>query len=319
MKNFTFVLMSVIVAGLISSCSTTEEKSGTTEGAESYLSRAITLEQVERLHGNQSHEEIVSILGSSGKQSDLAFMAFWFKEGCEQRTLFITDLAGLDGSFCIEGRDPPWESKLDSAKSYQERVEILGKPNYRKTGKAYTWQDKKGSMVKITFIEDRSVSIHHQIGNNVNYYAGFPPLFNRIEMDGEMKFTLVPLSPSQGRLDTLLRQEVASAKPLGQNPFLFRYSDLHPVTRALRISLNSNDPVMMDAVEGTYVIVVNICDLPKWSATVPAGFLVEGFPVLWELDANGEPTGRNIEADAWDSYLPANIAPVLQRFILGAE
>jgi hypothetical protein len=319
MKNYVYVAISLIVAALISSCGTAIEKSGTTAGTESYSSQVITLEQVERLHGNQSYEEVVSILGSSVKQSDPAFMAFWFKQGCEQRTLFVADHAGVDASFCIEGKDPPWKSKLENAKASKEYVKILGIPNYRKTGKAYIWKDREDSMVKIVFIEDRSISIYHQIGQKFNFHTGFPPFFNRIEMDSERKFTMVPLSPPQGRLDTLLHQEVTNAKSLGQKPFLFMYSDLNPKTRSLRISLYSNDPVMMDAVKGTYVIVVNILDLPKWRESVPEGFIVEDLPVFWELDANGEPTGRNIEGDAWDSDLSANMAPVLKRFIVGVE
>ena len=124
------------------------------------------------------------------------------------------------------------------------------------------------------------------------------------------KFTLARLSPSDGRLEDLLKVEAQKAQAAKQDPYVEFDADWCPPCRALSASLS--DERMIDAFAGTYIIRLN---LDKWKSQLPGpGFYVAGIPAFFEIDAEGKPTGRTITGAAWGEDIPENMAPPLKKF-----
>lgn len=72
---------------------------------------------------------------------------------------------------------------------------------------------------------------------------------------------------------------------------------------------------MMAAFAGVYLIQL---DVDEWGWGVPeAGFEVDGIPILFRLDADGNPTGDWIDGNAWDSDTYASIAETLGPWFAG--
>jgi thiol:disulfide interchange protein len=128
------------------------------------------------------------------------------------------------------------------------------------------------------------------------------------------KFTLVKLQPGAGSLEDQLKIEAQKAGDLGQTPFVECTADWCPPCRALRKSLT--DERMIDAFTGTYIIQV---DVDAWDKQLSrAGFNVRGIPAFFEIDQQGQPTGRIITGGAWGEDIPENMAPPLRDFFSSA-
>jgi thiol:disulfide interchange protein len=123
-------------------------------------------------------------------------------------------------------------------------------------------------------------------------------------------FTLVEITPAQGQLADLLKQEASKASALGQTPFVEFYADWCAPCRALRKSLD--DPRMIEAFDRTYIVQLNA---DTWSDKLAgSGFSAAVIPVFFGLDANGKPNGRTLNGGAWGEDIPANMAPPLKAF-----
>ena len=121
---------------------------------------------------------------------------------------------------------------------------------------------------------------------------------------------VVVLEPGSGALEALLQREVASAVELGKVPFVQITAEWCGPCKRLRASLG--DPLMRDAFAGTYIIQV---DFDAWEEPLKAaGFVNEGIPVFFAVDASARPTGEKIDGGAWGEDIPANMAPPLERF-----
>lgn len=144
-------------------------------------------------------------------------------------------------------------------------------------------------------------------------------LTSDVEQFGESpapdKFTLVQLKRSDATLDSILKAEVQKAKEQGRHPYVEFYADWCPPCIALRKSLS--DERMVNAFSGTYIIQL---DLDEWENELPeAGFDVPGIPIFFELDQDGNPTGRTISGGAWGEDIPENMAPPLKEFFQSVE
>ena len=125
-------------------------------------------------------------------------------------------------------------------------------------------------------------------------------------------FTIVLIPPSDAALTAVLKAEIPKAKELGRKPYAYFYADWCGPCKALRKSLDDQDPLMMDAFRGTYIIQL---DADTWGKKPEAKpFAVKAIPVLFELDKNGKPTGRKIDGGAWGEDIPVNMAPPLKAF-----
>lgn len=121
---------------------------------------------------------------------------------------------------------------------------------------------------------------------------------------------VVVLEPGSGALEALLQREVASAAQLGKVPFVQITAEWCGPCKRLRASLG--DPLMREAFAGTYIIQV---DFDAWEQPLKAaGFVSEGIPVFFAVDASARPTGEKIDGGAWGEDIPQNMAPPLGRF-----
>ncbi len=69
---------------------------------------------------------------------------------------------------------------------------------------------------------------------------------------------------------------------------------------------------MVDAFDGIYLIRL---DVDEWGwENLPEFGDVPAIPVFFRLDANGHPTGDQIDGGAWGENIPENMAPPLKEF-----
>jgi thiol:disulfide interchange protein len=123
----------------------------------------------------------------------------------------------------------------------------------------------------------------------------------------------VRLMPSQGKLSTLLTQEVEKARARNLRPFLELRAEWCGPCKQLEASMG--DDRMIDAFAGTYLISV---DIDEWGDKLePLGFETGSIPAFYELDGQAKPTGRTITGGAWAENIPANMAPPLKAFFAG--
>lgn len=123
-------------------------------------------------------------------------------------------------------------------------------------------------------------------------------------------FVLIELAPTQGDLSPLLGEHVEKARARGLKPFVEFYADWCRPCKALAARMD--DPLIVEAFTGTYVIKLNFDD---WSQKLAdSGFTPREIPMFYALDATGRPTGRKLSGDAWGRATAENMAKALGPF-----
>ena len=123
-------------------------------------------------------------------------------------------------------------------------------------------------------------------------------------------FVLIELAPTLGDLRPLLREHAAKARARGLKPFVEFYADWCRPCKALAALMN--DPFIVEAFTGTYVIKLNFDD---WVPKLPdTGFQPREIPMFYALDARGQPTGRKLSGDAWGRANAESMAKALGPF-----
>lgn len=123
-------------------------------------------------------------------------------------------------------------------------------------------------------------------------------------------FNVVRLQPHQGGLAELLKAEAAKAKERGRRPYVEFDTPYYQPSRDIKASLS--DPRMIDAYQGTYIIRLEV---NSWSGAVePLGFRPHPYPSWEELDDDGRPNGRRLDANAWGPNVPENMAGPLKEY-----
>ena len=124
-------------------------------------------------------------------------------------------------------------------------------------------------------------------------------------------FVISRISQSNGGLMTQLASEAQKANALGLAPFIEFDATWCPPCQAIEKSIQSKDPLTMQAFDGVYLI---RADVDEWSSENGKNFTFDAIPVYYELDASGKPTGAVIDGGAWNEDIPKNFAPVLDEF-----
>ncbi|MEP7121416.1 MAG: thioredoxin domain-containing protein [Byssovorax sp.] len=123
-------------------------------------------------------------------------------------------------------------------------------------------------------------------------------------------FVLVELAPTQGDLQPLLREHAEKARARGLKPFVEFYADWCRPCKALAGLMN--DPLIVQAFTGTYVIKLNFDD---WQAKLAdAGFTPREIPMFYALDGEGRPTGRKLSGDTWGKANAESMSRALEPF-----
>ena len=100
----------------------------------------------------------------------------------------------------------------------------------------------------------------------------------------------------------------------GRRPYLYTHATWCGPCRA--IAEYQNDPAMIDAFAGTYIIELDI-DQVSSDELDRAGIHVAGIPAWYGIDGDGNHDGRVITGGAWDENIPANMAGPLASFFGG--
>jgi hypothetical protein len=131
----------------------------------------------------------------------------------------------------------------------------------------------------------------------------------------------VPVATARHRVVSLRRgvdlgEQIVShaheAERLGLRPFIEFTASWCPPSAAFDESLEH--PLMIHALEGTYLIRVDIDEFSGFDGYEKIGFKVYGVPIFFELDAEGRPTGRQITSNAWGPDIPENMSRVMGAF-----
>jgi thiol-disulfide isomerase/thioredoxin len=129
------------------------------------------------------------------------------------------------------------------------------------------------------------------------------------------RFTVVRVGKTEEKLLDILRTEAKKAFDLGREPYVEFYADWCPPCNAIRENLS--DERMVEAFSDTYIIKL---DLDYWEVKLlGTGFYVQGIPAFFEIDPEGNPTGRTITGAAWGEDVPENIAPPMKDFFNGRK
>jgi len=131
-----------------------------------------------------------------------------------------------------------------------------------------------------------------------------------------MGFTIVRLHTGDGKLKTMLAEEVKKAEALGQRPVVEFDATWCPPCQAIDKGLKSKNELMLKAYAGTYIIKLDV-DEWGWGNSWLHDFEFNGIPVYFKLDAQGKQTGEVIDGGAWGENIPENIAPVMDEFFHG--
>jgi thiol-disulfide isomerase/thioredoxin len=129
-------------------------------------------------------------------------------------------------------------------------------------------------------------------------------------------FTEVRLHPTDGKLEEMLAVEAEKAVAAGLLPVVEFDADWCPPCQAIKQHLEAKNELMLKAYNGTYIIKLDV-DEWGWVNGKVEYFTVEGIPVYFKLDEQGQPTGDSIDGGAWNEDIPVNIAPVMDKFFHG--
>ena len=122
----------------------------------------------------------------------------------------------------------------------------------------------------------------------------------------------VVVLPKSGDFDQLVADAAAVARRDGYTPFLALTADWCPPCKAFE--KYRRDPAMADALAGTAVIQA---DFDHWGEAA-AKLGVSAIPAWMVIDDQGHAVpGKRVDGGAWSEDVPANMAPVLDRFFHG--
>jgi len=123
-------------------------------------------------------------------------------------------------------------------------------------------------------------------------------------------YVVTRLYKSGGDLTTQLSEQAQKATDLGLIPILEFDATWCPPCQAVAESIEQENPLMMKALKGVYLI---RADADDWGWD-NEDLSFEAIPVYFKLDADGLPTGDQIDGSAWGKDIPENFAPVLEEF-----
>jgi thiol-disulfide isomerase/thioredoxin len=115
-----------------------------------------------------------------------------------------------------------------------------------------------------------------------------------------------------GKFKVVMADQAAKARALGMKPVAEFGARWCPACQEIARLLDEEDPLMMDAFRGIYLIRL---DSDQWlSQAKRAGFDVPYIPAFFNLDHDGRPVGQGMDGNAWPDLTPRQVAPLLKAF-----
>lgn len=118
----------------------------------------------------------------------------------------------------------------------------------------------------------------------------------------------VVMSTKADDIDGYIRFLVEKANERGLKPFLYFTADWCAPCQEIKKQLNN--PLMIDAFKGTFLIEVDVDD----HEAVAEKFGINAIPAWSGVHQNGKSNGNYIRGDAWGENTPENMAPVLKAY-----
>jgi hypothetical protein len=118
----------------------------------------------------------------------------------------------------------------------------------------------------------------------------------------------------RGDLREQLRVHAAEAELRGLRPFVEFGAIWCPPSKLFGVALSA--PEMVAALAGVYLIRAESDDFEA-DELIDTGFSIRAVPVFFELDAEGLPTGRQINGGAWGADTVENMSRVMGQFFAG--
>jgi hypothetical protein len=129
------------------------------------------------------------------------------------------------------------------------------------------------------------------------------------------RFTLIELSPTQGDLTPLLRDEAKRARDKGLVAVLEFHADWCAPCRVFQANLRA--PEIAAALEGVHLVRLNLDD---WHDKLPGtGFAPRTIPSFYVFGADGRPAGKMLDGDKWGKASPARMGAALAEFLRSAR
>lgn len=125
---------------------------------------------------------------------------------------------------------------------------------------------------------------------------------------GDVDYTYV-IEENVDQLPKALASHAKTAAEKGQTPFVYFTASWCPPCQAIK--KYANDPEMMDAYNGHYLVEVDYDNVPS---TVALAYGVSGIPAWSGLNEDGTTNNLWVDGGAWGANIPANMAPVLKGY-----
>jgi thiol-disulfide isomerase/thioredoxin len=137
-----------------------------------------------------------------------------------------------------------------------------------------------------------------------------PPLTAETKGAEASVWVAIEAAPA-GALASRLKAEIGKAAVKKLKPFVYIGAPWCKPCAAIK--KYRQDPLMLDALKGTYVIDL---DLDDWKAPelTALGFNAGEVPHFYLVDGEGRSTGRTITSSVWAEDIPVNMAPQLKAF-----
>lgn len=110
-------------------------------------------------------------------------------------------------------------------------------------------------------------------------------------------------------LKKALANHYKEAKAKNQTPFVYFTASWCPPCQAIK--QYKNDPAMMDAYAGTYIVELDYDEIPD---DISEEFTDGAIPAWSGFNADGSTNDLWVDGGAWGANIPENMAPVLKHY-----
>lgn len=124
---------------------------------------------------------------------------------------------------------------------------------------------------------------------------------------------IVYLNARDGSFADLLAEQAQIAESMGLKPFVDWYASWCGPCNTLAGYIEAEDPYIVDALQGTYIVKLDCDDNWDWWDVEDMGYVFEFIPVFFEMQPDGS-AGDWIDGGSFMADNPEDIAAALKAF-----